>query len=186
MLFANQVVGNHIFHCEFKESAVLRNHEKPDGKKWEALAEFVEELGIEFDGSSAGALYKTIQRAKAKYGPQVGQTLELLAMKGGMKPATYFRVGTGIDPHHFALNFDFYTHFTSPIRRYPDVLVHRCLAESLDPTKVPKDEDDPEQQEHEALIEELCKRSNEYAIFSNYFLSSSLFSNCEETIFGHL
>ena len=49
MLFANQVVGNHIFHCEFKEIAVLRNHEKPDGKKWEALAEFVDELGIEFD-----------------------------------------------------------------------------------------------------------------------------------------
>ena len=39
--------------------------------------------------------------------------------------------------------------------------MHRCLAESLDPANIPKDEDDPEQQDHEALIEELCKRSNE-------------------------
>lgn len=49
-----------------------------------------------------------------------------------MQQAEYFVYGTeGEPPHHFALDFDYYTHFTSPIRRYPDVMVHRVLATLL-------------------------------------------------------
>lgn len=49
-----------------------------------------------------------------------------------MQQAEYFVYGTeGEEPHHFALDFDYYTHFTSPIRRYPDVMVHRVLATLL-------------------------------------------------------
>merc|ERR1712190_337616 len=50
-----------------------------------------------------------------------------MVMRNGMKQAAYFVYSEAENPHHFALNFDYYTHFTSPIRRYPDVMVHRVL-----------------------------------------------------------
>jgi len=68
-----------------------------------------------------------------KYGEMMGLCVEMMVMRCGMQQAEYFVFGEeGQDPHHFALNFDYYTHFTSPIRRYPDVMVHRVLAALLD------------------------------------------------------
>jgi len=57
----------------------------------------------------------------------LGQCVEMMLMRAGMQQAEYFVFGPDEDPHHFALNFEYYTHFTSPIRRYPDVMVHRVL-----------------------------------------------------------
>jgi len=62
----------------------------------------------------------------------MGLCVEMMVMRMGMQQAEYFIYGTpGEEPHHFALNFDYYTHFTSPIRRYPDVMVHRVLGALL-------------------------------------------------------
>jgi len=89
-------------------------------------------LSLDWDGSSAGSIYKCCQKIYEKYGPMTGLCVEMMVMRCGMQQAEYFIFGTpGEDPHHFALNFDFYTHFTSPIRRYPDVMVHRVLAALL-------------------------------------------------------
>ena len=66
-----------------------------------------------------------------KYGEDVGATVSMLTMKCGMRPAAYF-IGELESSHHFALAFDMYTHFTSPIRRYADVMVHRVLNAILD------------------------------------------------------
>lgn len=64
-------------------------------------------------------------------GSSIGQCVEMMVMRSGMKQAEYFVHSPDACAHHFALNFDYYTHFTSPIRRYPDVMVHRVLAALL-------------------------------------------------------
>merc|ERR1711988_314668 len=85
--------------------------------------------GLEWDSSSAASIYSCCQQIYRKYGEMMGLCVEMMVMRCGMQQAEYFIYGTpDQDPHHFALNFDYYTHFTSPIRRYPDVMVHRVLA----------------------------------------------------------
>merc|ERR1719171_2935541 len=132
MLLANKVVAEHLFSSSLSEVAVLRNHSAPDTEKANKLTKLIHALGIDFwESHNAGALHKSLQRVHAEFGETVALCIETMAMVHGMKQATYFPVGSEEDPHHYALNFDFYTHFTSPIRRYPDVMVHRVLASLL-------------------------------------------------------
>lgn len=134
MLLANRVVAEHLYNSSMSEVAVLRNHKPPDAKKAEGLERMMKNnLNIhDWDASSAGAVYKSCKKIIAKYGEMLGRCVEMLVMRCGMLQAEYFVVGDKEDsPHHYALNFDFYTHFTSPIRRYPDVMVHRVLAALL-------------------------------------------------------
>jgi len=135
MLMANRCVAEHLAGEHLAASSVLRNHKAPDEKKAEALGVLMRQnLGLEWDGSNAGTIYNCCRKIYAKYGEVMGLCVEMMVMRCGMQQAEYFVCGTGKDaedPHHFALNFDFYTHFTSPIRRYPDVMVHRVLGALL-------------------------------------------------------
>lgn len=82
-------------------------------------------LGLNFDGYSAAALQESFDNIKNK---AVKDVLLVLAIRS-MQRAKYFCSGT-VDIskyHHYALNEPVYTHFTSPIRRYADVIVHRLL-----------------------------------------------------------
>lgn len=84
-----------------------------------------EVLGLNFDGHSAGSLQSSFNGVN---NPDVKDVLLILAIRT-MQRAKYFCSGS-LDIakfHHYALNEDFYTHFTSPIRRYADVIVHRLL-----------------------------------------------------------
>lgn len=128
MLLANRCVAEHIANSKLSEVAVLRNHKRPDEKKAEALSKMLTgNLGLQWDASHAGALYRSCQAIYRKYGETLGLCVEMMVMRSGMYQAEYFVCNEETDPHHFALNFDYYTHFTSPIRRYPDVMVHRVL-----------------------------------------------------------
>lgn len=82
-------------------------------------------LGLDLDGSSAGTLMSSIQNVED---PASRLTLQHLSTKS-MQRAKYFCTGTmDISQYqHYALNVPLYTHFTSPIRRYADVMVHRQL-----------------------------------------------------------
>jgi VacB/RNase II family 3'-5' exoribonuclease len=133
MLLANRCVAEHLANSELSSSSVLRNHKAPDPKKAESLQTLMRaNLGLEWDGSNAGTIYKCCQEIHKKYGETMALAVEMMVMRCGMMQAEYFTYGTpGESPHHFALNFDYYTHFTSPIRRYPDVMVHRVLASLL-------------------------------------------------------
>ncbi|CAE7221120.1 dis32, partial [Symbiodinium sp. CCMP2456] len=140
MLLANRCVAKRLAMSELSEVAVLRNHKPPDMKKAETLQKLMRErLGIkDFSMSSAFAIYKSCQDIYRKHGKMLGLCVEMMIMRAGMKQAEYFLYGVVEEeeeehcPHHFALNFDYYTHFTSPIRRYPDVMVHRVLCALLD------------------------------------------------------
>jgi protein SSD1 len=94
-----------------------------------AFAERAERLGYNMDVSSAGALMKSLETVD---NPTARRLLELLSHKA-IHRARYFCAGM-LDIakyNHFALNIPLYTHFTSPIRRYADLLVHRQLESVL-------------------------------------------------------
>eukprot|EP00929_Paragymnodinium_shiwhaense_P012788 TRINITY_DN120684_c0_g1_i1.p1 TRINITY_DN120684_c0_g1~~TRINITY_DN120684_c0_g1_i1.p1 ORF type:complete len:1058 (+),score=257.60 TRINITY_DN120684_c0_g1_i1:96-3176(+) len=130
MLYANRVVAAHLANTKFWDcGAILRNHNAPDRKKADILDRLLKNnLNIqEWNSDDAKNLYLSCQRIYKKYGHILGQSIEMMVMRAGMQQAEYICYGAEQNPHHFALNFDYYTHFTSPIRRWPDVMVHRVL-----------------------------------------------------------
>lgn len=124
MLLANQIVAKHI--AAGKKNAekpfVYRIHDKPDKDKIAEFARFVKSLGFSFDPNSA----KTSTQFQKLMESLKGHTEEVLINElaiRSMAKAVYSAQNIG----HYGLGFSYYTHFTSPIRRYSDLLVHRML-----------------------------------------------------------
>ncbi|KAH9492825.1 DIS3-like exonuclease 2 [Bulinus truncatus] len=135
MLLANMAVAHKIMKS-FPQKAVLRRHPPPQVKPLEAMEELCDSLCVEIDASSSGSLQKSLLKyyGEDEFSQSRLQVLVVLISKP-MQLAKYFCSGSYPDAsmyHHYALNVPLYTHFTSPIRRYPDILVHRLLAASLD------------------------------------------------------
>ncbi|XP_015915494.1 DIS3-like exonuclease 2 [Parasteatoda tepidariorum] len=134
MLLANMTVGKKI-HDTFPGLALLRRHPPPQAKPMQDVVSMCEAVGVILDASSSGALHDSIAYYKGDdYMSQAKYELLMHLCSKPMKPAAYFCTGVVSDPssfHHYALNVPIYTHFTSPIRRYPDILVHRLLGASL-------------------------------------------------------
>ncbi|KAF9573945.1 hypothetical protein EC968_007773 [Mortierella alpina] len=128
MLLANMSVAKQI--CEFfPEQALLRRHEEPLEKRMADFISHMSKIGLDLDASSSGALQQSLD---AIQDPDVRKVVRLLVIKP-MQRAKYICSGM-LNPdkyHHYALNSPLYTHFTSPIRRYADIIVHRMLEASL-------------------------------------------------------
>jgi ribonuclease R len=142
MLMANKTVAKHIFKISPDKSRLLpflyRVHEKPDPEKMIKFFGFLKALNISF---------KPVKKVTSKYfqgilesikGTAEETIIEEVALRSMMK-AIYSEKNIG----HFGLSFKDYTHFTSPIRRYPDLIVHRLLKayaqnEIKDPKKLNK------------------------------------------------
>ena len=129
MLLANMAIAHHIY-VAYPETALLRRHPKPHEKQLEDVIEICRSFGINFNGTSS----KTIQDSLSQFplsSPE-REVLVNLTMRP-MKNAEYFCTGSVEEDQygHYALCVPLYTHFTSPIRRYADVVVHRLLAASL-------------------------------------------------------
>ncbi|KAM3605193.1 uncharacterized protein V6R79_022077 [Siganus canaliculatus] len=134
MLLANIATAHHI-HKKFPELALLRRHPPPKAKMVDELQELCDQLGIEIDLSSAGALHKSLNATLGddEYSTARKEVLTHMCSRP-MQMASYFCSGVIQEEQffkHYALNVPLYTHFTSPIRRYADIVVHRLLAYSL-------------------------------------------------------
>ena len=128
MLLSNTAVAQHIA-VNLPEQALLRRHDTPLERRLNSFVERATRLGYEMDVSSAGALMKSFN---AITNPTARRLLELLSFKATQR-AKYFCAGM-LDIakyQHYSLNVPLYTHFTSPIRRYADLLVHRQLESVL-------------------------------------------------------
>lgn len=130
MLLANKAVATFVFKRrkgEQKDTFVYRTHDFPDPEKVEDFALFAKQFGHKLQVDEAAisrSLNKLMDEIEGKPEQNVLQSLAVRAMA----KAKYTTEAKG----HFGLAFDHYTHFTSPIRRYPDMMVHRLLQHYLD------------------------------------------------------
>ena len=139
MLLANRTVAEHIGKIEkpkgksqqpkAKKTFVYRVHDQPDPTKLETLREFVVKFGYKMKTSGTkGAISKSLNTLMDNcQGKKEQKLIETVALRAMMK-AKYSTHNIG----HYGLAFDYYTHFTSPIRRYPDTMVHRLLTKYQD------------------------------------------------------
>jgi ribonuclease R len=155
----------HQHHGEKKKKNVFvyRVHDSPDPEKLQKFIEFLRKSGIKstFDRSTniANSMNELLDNARSHPYENV---LNILAIRT-MAKAIYTTKNIG----HYGLGFDFYTHFTSPIRRYPDLMVHRLLQEYLTTNKTVDDRHELEEQckycsKLERLAEEAERSSVKY------------------------
>ena len=132
MLLANKTVAESIGRVKKGQKAKTlpyRVHDQPDPQKLENLRQFVSKFGYKVKTSGTkGAITKSLNALmSAAEGTREQNAIETVALRAMMK-AQYSVHNIG----HYGLAFDYYTHFTSPIRRYPDMMVHRLLTKYQD------------------------------------------------------
>ena len=140
MLLANQQVATHIYKL-CKDSGrdaafVYRIHDVPDPEKIEELGIFLHALGYEFNTKHGVVKSTDINKLLKEVEGSPEENLIKTATIRSMAKAVYSTKNIG----HFGLAFKFYTHFTSPIRRYPDLMAHRMLRRHLDGHPISKKE----------------------------------------------
>ncbi|TMI69051.1 MAG: ribonuclease R [Bacteroidetes bacterium] len=149
MLLANRYVAENISKLKLKGKPVpfpYRVHDDPDEEKLIPFVAFAKKFGHSFDTSSPEAIAASFnQLLKDVHGRPEQHVLEQLGIRT-MAKAKYTTENVG----HYGLGFEHYCHFTSPIRRYPDILAHRILQQALDNNIVP-----------DKKLEEQCKHSSE-------------------------
>lgn len=129
MLLANISVAQKIYD-EFPECAMLRKHPAPPPSNYDILLKAAKSKEVEIHTDSAKALADSLDVAKVDGFPYFNTLLRILATRCMMQ-AVYFCSGMDSDFHHYGLASPIYTHFTSPIRRYADIIVHRLLAVAI-------------------------------------------------------
>ena len=125
MLAANETVAEHFFWMNYP--FVYRVHEKPDTEKMMDLKVYLSNFGIKLKGNPDNIHSKTLADIISQIEDQPYESIVNRVMLRTMKKAYYSTECDG----HFGLAFRYYCHFTSPIRRYPDLIIHRIIKESI-------------------------------------------------------
>lgn len=160
MLLANRKVAEFIGKQKPKKTFVYRIHDDPDPDKLMALNGIVSRFGHKLDFKDkktiSSSLNKLLEDVKGKREQNMVDTLTIRSMSKAIY--TIDNIG------HYGLAFDYYTHFTSPIRRYPDVMVHRLLQHYLDGGKSANAEEFEKKCKHSSDMEYLASSAERDSI----------------------
>jgi ribonuclease R len=171
MLLANRTVAEHIGKTEkpkarsqqpkAKKTFVYRIHDQPDPTKLETLREFVVKFGYKMKtAGTKGAISRSLNALMDNcQGKKEQKLIETVALRAMMK-AKYSTHNIG----HYGLAFEYYTHFTSPIRRYPDTMVHRLLTKYQDGGRSANQEKYEELCEHCSDMEQTAQQAERDSI----------------------
>ena len=160
MLLANRKVAEFIGKQSPKKTFVYRVHDEPDSSKLAALQGIVSKFGYKLNfkdrnsiSSSLNGLLRDVQGKKEQ------NLVDTLAIRS-MSKAEYTTHNIG----HYGLAFDYYSHFTSPIRRYPDVMAHRLLQHYLDGGKSANEDVYEDKCAHSSNMENLATKAERDSI----------------------
>tara|TARA_R110002012_G_scaffold55353_4_gene141298 strand:+ start:1272 stop:3461 length:2190 start_codon:yes stop_codon:yes gene_type:complete len=160
MLLANRRVAQFIGKQKPVKTFVYRVHDEPNEDKLMALNGIISRFGHKLDfkdkKSISNSLNQLLEDVKGKKEQNLVDTLAIRSMSKAIY--TVDNIG------HYGLAFDYYTHFTSPIRRYPDVMVHRLLQHYLDGGETPKTEPYEIKCKHSSDMESLAANAERDSI----------------------
>jgi ribonuclease R len=163
MLLANRKVAEYIGNVsehQKPKTFVYRVHDKPDKEKLETFADFVQKFGYSINMKDNKAITRSINVLLEEVeGRKEQNVVETLAIRS-MAKAEYSTKNIG----HYGLAFDYYTHFTSPIRRYPDMMVHRLLARYLEGGRSANQKKYADMCEHASNMEKMAENAERASI----------------------
>ena len=125
MIAANKVVAEDMYWREIP--FIYRVHEEPDTDRLVEFNEFIHNFGYHLKGVKNGVHPRALQELLEKVEGKPEQSIIETVLLRSMKKAVYSNENVG----HFGLGLNFYSHFTSPIRRYPDLMIHRIIKNAL-------------------------------------------------------
>ena len=160
MLLANKKVSEFIAKEDNKKTFVFRVHDEPDEEKLDQLKSVITGFGYSLNLASAETTAHSINKLLKDIANKPEQNLIDTLTIRSMSKAKYTTQNIG----HYGLAFDYYSHFTSPIRRYPDVVAHRLLQHYLDAKKPPKAEGYEAAMKHCSVMEVLATKAERDSI----------------------